>query len=78
MEPDSQVENELKTLDTIFKGGTRIIRIPDYQRGYSWETQQRTDLLKAQFHYEVQHPCGAIIISRLDTQPCRYANIGES
>ena len=38
-------DNELKTLDEIFRHGKRVFRIPDYQRGYSWEKQQRTDLL---------------------------------
>ncbi|MCY4313298.1 MAG: DUF262 domain-containing protein [Gammaproteobacteria bacterium] len=46
IESNSQVETELKTLDRIFGGGKRVFRIPDYQRGYSWEIQQRADLLK--------------------------------
>ena len=45
MENSRQPDNELKSLDEIFGHGKRVFRIPDYQRGYSWEEQQRTDLL---------------------------------
>ena len=34
---------ELKSLSDIFKDKVQFI-IPDYQRGYSWETRQRTEL----------------------------------
>jgi uncharacterized protein with ParB-like and HNH nuclease domain len=34
---------ELKSLSDIFKEKVQFI-IPDYQRGYSWETRQRTEL----------------------------------
>ncbi|MCY4149735.1 MAG: DUF262 domain-containing protein [Gammaproteobacteria bacterium] len=40
---------ELMSLDQIFGGGEhekRIFKIPEYQRGYSWEKEQRTDLFK--------------------------------
>lgn len=33
------------TLPEIFNNGTNSFEIPDYQRSYSWETSQRTDLL---------------------------------
>jgi uncharacterized protein with ParB-like and HNH nuclease domain len=33
--------SELQNLDTVFN--SRVFRIPDYQRGYSWQTQQVTD-----------------------------------
>ena len=46
MEFSSQINNELKSLDEIFGHGQRVFRIPDYQRGYSWEEKQRSDLLK--------------------------------
>ena len=46
MEVSSQINNELKSLEEIFGQGKRVFRIPDYQRGYSWEKQQRIDLLK--------------------------------
>ena len=37
---------ELLTLKQVFAEGKRLFRIPDYQRGYSWEQDQRKDLLK--------------------------------
>ena len=37
---------ELLTLKQVFAEGKRSFRIPDYQRGYSWEEDQRKDLLK--------------------------------
>jgi len=36
---------ELLTLKDIFDGGSRQLSVPDYQRGYSWETEQRADLI---------------------------------
>lgn len=37
---------KLCSFKEIFNHGKRAFRIPDYQRGYSWETAQRIDLLK--------------------------------
>lgn len=36
---------ELLTLKDIFDSGKRQLNVPDYQRGYSWEEEQRKDLL---------------------------------
>lgn len=68
MEDSSQLNNELKSLDEIFRQGKRVFRIPDYQRGYSWEEQQRTDLLTdieylIKSGYEYRHYTGTIVAS---------------
>lgn len=68
MENSSELKNELKSLDEIFKQGKRVFRIPDYQRGYSWERQQRTDLLAdieylIKSDYEYRHYTGTIVAS---------------
>ena len=69
MENSSQIHNELKSLEDIFGFGNRIFRIPDYQRGYSWEEQQRNDLL-TDIEYliksgnEYRHYTGTIVASR--------------
>ena len=68
MENSSQLKNELKSLDEIFMQGKRIFRIPDYQRGYSWEKQQRDDLLAdieylIKARYEYRHYTGTIVAS---------------
>ena len=68
MENSSQLNNELKSLDEIFGQGKRVFRIPDYQRGYSWEEQQRTDLLTdieflIKSGYEYRHYTGTIVAS---------------
>lgn len=39
-------EFELHSLPKIFAYGQRSFQIPDYQRGYSWETPQVQDLIK--------------------------------
>jgi hypothetical protein len=38
-------EFELLTLKDIFDSGKRQLSVPDYQRGYSWEEEQRKDLI---------------------------------
>ena len=68
MENSSQLNNELKSLDEIFGQGKHVFRIPDYQRGYSWEEQQRTDLLTdieylIKSGYEYRHYTGTIVAS---------------
>ncbi|MDE3258373.1 MAG: DUF262 domain-containing protein [Gemmatimonadota bacterium] len=37
---------ELLTLKQVFDDGRRSFAIPDFQRGYSWEEDQRADLLR--------------------------------
>ena len=73
MENDSKHNNELMSLDEIFMQGTRIFKIPDYQRGYSWDKQQRDDLrtdieylIKAR--YEYRHYTGTIVASKDKTE----------
>ena len=41
----SQQAYELLTLKDIFDSGKRQLSVPDYQRGYSWEEEQRKDLI---------------------------------
>lgn len=36
--------NNVLSLQQLFEG--RVFRVPDYQRGYAWETQQRTEFLE--------------------------------
>ena len=68
MENSTQLNNELKSLDEIFGQGKHVFRIPDYQRDYSWEEQQRTDLLTdieylINSGYEYRHYTGTIVAS---------------
>ena len=61
-------QHELKSLDKIFKPKTCIFQIPDYQRGYSWEERQRTDLLNyiesvIKREHEFRHYTGTIVVS---------------
>jgi len=75
MNSGSHFGYELVSLDQIFGDGeheNRIFRIPEYQRGYSWEKQQRADLfrdieylIKAEFEY--RHYTGTIVVAS-DTQ----------
>ena len=65
---NKQTKDELKSLDQIFVQGKRVFRIPDYQRGYSWEKQQRDDLLAdveylIKARYEYRHYTGTIVAS---------------
>ncbi len=68
MEYSGQFKQELKSLDEIFGQENIRFRIPEYQRGYSWEERQRTDLLtdieyiiKGEFKY--RHYTGTIVAS---------------
>ena len=73
MENSSKHNNELISLDEIFMQGKRIFRIPDYQRGYSWEKQQRGDLITdieylIKAGYEYRHYTGTIVASEDKTE----------
>ena len=62
----SELNNELKSFDEIMQ--KRVFSIPDYQRGYSWEKQQRDDLLTdikylIKAEYEYRHYTGTIVAS---------------
>lgn len=75
----SELNNELKSLDEIFMQGKRIFRIPDYQRGYSWEEQQRADLLRdieylIKSGYEYRHYTGTIVASLNEEETTDVAN----
>ena len=68
MENYGNLKNELESLEDIFKDGKRVFRIPDYQRGYSWEKKQRVDLLNdiqylIKGGYEYRHYTGTIVAS---------------
>jgi uncharacterized protein with ParB-like and HNH nuclease domain len=57
---------ELLTLREIFDEGNRSFQVPSYQRGYSWEKQQRNDLLRDieyVFGGEFRHFTGTIVAS---------------
>ncbi len=57
---------ELLNLKSIFDNGGRAFLIPEYQRGYSWETRQREDLLKDienLFVSDYTHYTGTIVAS---------------
>lgn len=55
---------DLLTIEEIIAG--RLFKIPDYQRGYSWETKQIIDLIKDIEHIGHQnhrHYTGTIVVS---------------
>lgn len=62
---------ELLSIRDIFNSGNRRLRIPDYQRGYSWETPQRKDLIEDTEYiikggYAYRHYTGTIVATRND------------
>ncbi len=71
MDSTSHFGYELMSLDLIFEDGeheNRIFRIPEYQRGYSWEEQQRADLFKdieylIKAECEYKHYIGTIVVA---------------
>jgi len=60
---------ELLTLNDIFDSGNRQLRVPDYQRSYSWEEEQRADLfgdIEQILQHQHRHFTGTIVASRQD------------
>lgn len=60
---------ELLTLKDIFDSGSRQLNVPDYQRGYSWEEEQRIDLIGDITQIMTQdhrHFTGTIVASQND------------
>jgi hypothetical protein len=60
----NQNQYELITLTEVFDRGKRTFRIPDYQRGYSWEKVQRQDLFQDIVNItqaEYRHYIGTIV-----------------
>ncbi|MEO6202458.1 MAG: DUF262 domain-containing protein [Nitrospirales bacterium] len=66
-------EFELLTLKDIFDDGKRQLSVPDYQRGYSWENEQRNDLMgdiqqiRSQKH---RHFTGTVVASKQGDSNC--------
>lgn len=64
---------ELNTLTEIFGNGDRCFVIPEYQRGYSWEKPQWTDLTKditylLESHRSYRHYTGTIVATKIDKE----------
>lgn len=62
------MSTDLLSLHQVFDDGKRIFHVPDYQRGYSWETQHRQDLLndiKEITHHGFRHFAGTIVAFRV-------------
>lgn len=57
---------QLLTLNDIFDSGNRQLCVPDYQRGYSWEKEQRVDLIgdiEQIEHQQHHHFTGTVVAS---------------
>ena len=58
---------ELFNLTQVFDYGKRSFRIPDYQRGYTWEEEQLDDLLKdIEFGLkgDYSHYAGTLVVAK--------------
>ena len=69
--------NNVVSLDSLFH--KRVFRIPDYQRGYSWETRQVREFLEdleilgpSNCHYT-----GTVVLHVLDSEPVRMDRDGN-
>ncbi|GAB1264890.1 DUF262 domain-containing protein [Aurantivibrio infirmus] len=71
---ENSVNYELHTLPEILGSELRKFQVPDYQRGYSWETHQRNDLvgdIEGCLKHENKHFTGTIVASTDDeNQEC--------
>lgn len=70
--------SELISLRSLFKDGKedRFFRIPEYQRGYSWEKLQRSDLLDDIYeicNHSTDHFAGTIVAAKPSENQARYS-----
>ena len=65
------------TLQTVFSG--RVFDIPDYQRGYAWETQQVDEFWEdiQSLHPKRLHYAGTIALFESDAAPTTMDNEGN-
>ncbi len=70
--------NNTLTIEGLFEG--RIFRVPDYQRGYAWESQQRTEFLEDLDILGVgrEHYTGTIVLHERDPDARRLGSDGKS
>lgn len=64
---------QLLTLNDIFDAGKRQLCVPDYQRGYSWEVEQRSDLIgdiEQIQHQQHHHFTGTLVASAQGDTSC--------
>jgi hypothetical protein len=70
--------NNVLSLQQLFEG--RVFRVPDYQRGYAWETQQRTEFLE---DLEIlssgrEHFTGLVVLHESDSSAQKLDAEGKS
>lgn len=70
--------NNVYTLEGLLSG--RLLRVPDYQRGYAWESLQRTELLE---DLELlgpgrEHYTGTVVLHEVDPKNRRMDSEGKS
>jgi hypothetical protein len=70
--------NNVLSVQQLFEG--RVFRVPDYQRGYAWEVQQRTEFLE---DLEIlgsgrEHFTGLVVLHEADTSAQRLDSEGKS
>ena len=70
--------NNVLSVQQLFEG--RVFRVPDYQRGYAWETQQRTEFLE---DLEIlgsgrEHFTGLVVLHKSSNVPQKLDAEGKS